>query len=140
VPPLQDIEVRVESLSFRHNALPVLHEIRHALGALADAGESRVIDLRAIPFGPGDEDLLLEVLGGGEVEATVQALGSTYVRETAYPGVWLVDYRGPGGERIGLQLEVTELPALLRSQPEDVRESADRLTARLAQLGAAGGG
>jgi HupH hydrogenase expression protein, C-terminal conserved region len=132
---LKDIGVKIESLSFHHNALPILHELRHALVRLAEAGESKVIDLRAIPFGPGDERLLLDVLGEGEVSATVNALGPTLVRETAFPGVWLVDYRDATDGRVALQIEVAEVPGILRSQPEDVRDAAQRLGERLEGLG-----
>jgi hydrogenase-1 operon protein HyaF len=131
---LDDVRIRVESVSFRHNALPVLYEIRHALQRLAEGGGGTVIDLRAIPFGPGDEELLLEVLGRGEVNARVDALGPTLVRETAYAGVWLVDYRNAEDVRVALQLEVAEVPALLRAQSPDLAEAAQRLEAHLAGL------
>ena len=131
---LDDIKIKVESLSFRQNALPILHEIRHALTRLAETGEGTVIDLRAIPFGPGDEELLLEILGPGEVEATVNALGPTRIRETGFAGVWLLDYQDEAGERIAFQIEVTTLPSLLRSQPQDIADAGASLAERLQQL------
>lgn len=120
------------------NTLPLLHQIRHALGQFSNTGETCVIDLRSIPFGPGDEQRLFAFLGEGEVTATLQALGPTHVRETAYPGVWVVEHRNPAGERIGLQIEVTEMPALLKTQPGDVAEGLSRLDASLRALGKAG--
>ena len=129
-----DIKVEVESASFHHNALPVLHQVRHALARLSASGESAVIDLSAIPFGPGDEERLLQVLGKGEVEATVNALGPTRVRETAYPGVWLVDYLDEHEVRVAFRIEVTHVPAILRSQPEDVVDSITRLEERLLKV------
>ncbi len=56
-----------------HNTLPLLNEVRHALKRLVRTGESTIIDLRAIPFGPGDEERLLDLLGQGEVMATLDA-------------------------------------------------------------------
>ena len=69
---LQDIAIRVEEatdgLPLNHsNATPIMHEILHALRKLEAQGETTTIDLRAIPFGPGDEDDLLNLLGHGEI-------------------------------------------------------------------------
>ena len=128
---LDDIQVKVESPGFRHNALPILHEIRHALAKLVESGENTVIDLNAIPFGPGDEDELLAVLGKGEVSATVDALGPTLVSETGYAGVWLVDYRDADDNRIAFQIEVTETPEILKAHPDDMWDGAERLAAGL---------
>ncbi|MES9855482.1 MAG: hydrogenase expression/formation protein [Sedimenticola sp.] len=109
------------------NALPILHEIHHALQRLLESDETTVIDLRAIPFGPGDEARLLEMLGKGEIVATLNALGETRVTETSYPGVWLLDHRNPDNERIALQVEITRIPDILCSRQEDLRDSLERL-------------
>jgi len=114
------------------NALPVLHEIRHALARLAESGESRVIDLNAMPFGPGDEERLLALLGQGEIEARLNALGVTEIRETAVPGVWLVDHRNAEGERLVLHIEINTVPDILRTQAPDLRDAVATLDARLA--------
>jgi hydrogenase-1 operon protein HyaF len=113
------------------NALPILHEIRYALRRFADTGEGSVIDLRSIPFGPGDEERLLEALGKGEVEATVSALGPTRVWETAFPGVWIVDHRNADDERLVLHVEITDVPEILRAQPPDVQDGLDALDSRI---------
>ena len=120
------------------NALPILHEIRHGLERLAASGEPTVIDLRAIPFGPGDEARLLERLGRGEVEAKIHALGETLIRETAIPAVWLLDFLNAEGERIALHLEIARIPGLLLTQPEDLAEAPARLDQILKGLAAAG--
>jgi hydrogenase-1 operon protein HyaF len=130
---LEDIPVTLEQGATWHNALPILHQIRHALERLAASGERSVIDLRSLPFGPGDEERLLGFLGTGEVTATVDALGPTRIRETGFAGVWLVEYQDAEGSRIGLQIEVTDAPSLLRSPPEDVVEAGERLAERLRQ-------
>ncbi len=109
------------------NALPLLHEIRHALERLIHQGEATAIDLRALPFGPGDEAELLEVLGRGEVEANLEALGTSLVWETSFPGVWVVDHRDAEGRRIALAIEVTRIPEVLLSQPGDLRTALVRL-------------
>ncbi len=109
------------------NALPILHEIRHALERLAAAGTPGIIDLRAIPFGPGDEARLLALLGRGEVEAVIHALGETRIWESAIPAVWLIDHYNPEGERIALHIEIDRIPSLLLTQPEDCAEATARL-------------
>jgi hydrogenase-1 operon protein HyaF len=110
----------------------LLAEVRHALARLADDGSTHVIDLRAIPLGPGEEDTLLATLGRGELHAEFDALGRTEIVECAYPGVWLVTHRDAGDAVVGRFLEITYSPALLASPPEDVRAGLERLTAELA--------
>jgi hydrogenase-1 operon protein HyaF len=132
---LADIPIRTEQPTGEPqqfgNALPVLNEIRHALVRFADHGEPTRIDLAAMPFGPGDEDRLMAILGRGEVEATVDALGPTRVWETRFPGVWVLDYANVDGERIALQIEIDEIPQMLRTQRADLRESLTALDAAL---------
>jgi len=110
-----------------HNTLPVLNEVRHALKRLIRTGESTIIDLRAIPFGPGDEQRLLDLLGQGEVQATLDSLGRTTITESRFSGVWLVDHYNSDGERIAFQIEVIDIPDLLRAQVDDMSQSLDEL-------------
>jgi hydrogenase-1 operon protein HyaF len=121
------------------NTLPILHEVRHGLKRLAASGEPTLIDLGGMPFGPGDEERLLALLGRGEVQASLEALGDTRIWEASIPAVWLVDHRNGAGERIALHIEITRIPAILCTQPEDIQSAADRLDQRLASSGAGGG-
>ena len=114
--------------------LPILHQIRHALERLVTTGEETRIDLQSMPFGPGDLALLTAQLGTGEVTATVDALGPTQVRETAIPGVWLVDYQNSDTQRLSLQIEIAPVPAILRPQPLDLAGSLAMLDAHLERL------
>ncbi len=134
MPSLEDIPIRIDKPSFHANAVPLLHEIRHALQELADKGETRSIDLMAIPFGPGDEDLLLEVLGRGEIEAEVNALGPSRVWESAYPGVWLLDHRDRDDKRIAFEVQITSIPGILCTPAGDMAEAAEHLDQRLREL------
>lgn len=121
------------------NALPILHEIRHGLERLAASGEATLIDLRAIPFGPGDEERLLGLLGRGEARASIDALGTTHIWESAIPAVWLVDHYNGDDERIALHVEINRIPDILCTQPEDIRDAVDRLDTLLKPEGEAGG-
>lgn len=133
---LTDIPIRVEQPEPQPgqfgNALPVLSEVRHALARFAEHGEPTRIDLAAMPFGPGDEERLMAVLGRGEVEATIDALGPTRLWETRFAGVWVVDYANADGERIALQIEVDEVPQMLRAPRADVADSITALEAEIA--------
>lgn len=114
------------------NATPILAEIRHAVARLAASGEGTSIDLAALPFGPGDEDRLMALLGRGEVHATIDALGPTRIWETRFPGVWVVDYANADDQRVSLQIEVNLVPAILRTQDADLDDSVTALDACLA--------
>jgi hydrogenase-1 operon protein HyaF len=135
---LDRIRVRVEAPdlqgSARQNATPILHEVRHALERLLEGGAETVIDLRSLPLGEPGERYLLEALGQGELECRLDALGPSLIRESAYPGVWVVVHRNAAGAVIGTFIEVTFVPSILKSDPTDVRSALDRLTERLAVL------
>lgn len=132
---LQDIAIRAEAtdgLPLNHsNATPIMHEILHALRKLKAQAEPTTIDLRAIPFGPGDEDDLLNLLGTGEITVELDSLGKSTIRESAYSGVWIVDHRNAEGERVALQIEITRVPAIIQSQAEDMAEAIIRLDDQL---------
>jgi len=113
-----------------HNVQPLLHEIRHALVTLLDDGSNTVIDLRSLPLAPGEEQKLLDKLGQGEVHARLQALGPSEIVETRYPGVWVVVHFNNDNEVIGKFIEVCDIPGLLRSQQEDIRQGLEQLQAQ----------
>lgn len=117
----------------RGNALPILHEVRHALTRLVDDNEPTVIDLQSIPMGPGDDRRLLAVLGEGEVSAELDALGRSVIRESRYPGVWIIEHFNTNSEVAARFIEVTWIPSLLMAQQEDVCTGLAELTERLAE-------
>jgi hydrogenase-1 operon protein HyaF len=109
------------------NLIPLLHEIRHALARWVDAGHTHVIDLRSIPMSPGEEERLLELLGEGEVRATLSALGSSEIVETTFPGVWLVTHYSDDERLVGRFIEICRTPDILASQSEDAATAVRRL-------------
>ena len=119
------------------NADPILREIRHALEKLVNTGEATTIDLGAIPFGPGDERILDDVLRQGEVRATLTALGTSHIAETAIPGVWRVDHLNEDGEVQSRFVEVTHCPDILKTQQADAEFGLEQLNARLKEREAA---
>ena len=113
------------------NVAPLMHQVRHALQAMLDEGTETVIDLRAIPLAPGEEERLNELLGCGEVRIAINALGPSEIIETSYPGVWLSTHRNHAGEVIGRYIEVCPFPALAGAQLSDIRAGLQALSARL---------
>lgn len=127
---LQAIPVRTEMYS--GNVAPLLHEIRHSLRRLHDSGVTAQLDLKSIPLAPGELDKILAFLGDGELRAEFDSLGRSELRESAYPGVWIVTHFDELGEVKALFIEVTYAPQILRSQPEDVLDAVTRLERVLA--------
>ena len=109
------------------NLMPLLHEIRHALARWLDGGHTHAIDLRSIPMSPDEEQRLLELLGAGEVRATLSALGRSEIVETAFPGVWLTTHHNDDDVLVGRLLEICEIPEILKSQVEDAGTALRRL-------------
>jgi hydrogenase-1 operon protein HyaF len=132
-PELESAMLNVErGDALTYNVKPLLHEIRHALAKLLNDQESTVIDLRSLPLAPGEEEKLLNKLGHGEVHASLNALGPTEIVETGYPGVWVVLHYNTDREVIGKFIEICEIPELLRSQQDDIREGLEQLQTALA--------
>jgi len=126
-------EFRVEAGELlTYNVTPLLHEIRHGLVRLLETGATTTIDLRGIPMAPGEEERIITELGTGEVQARMSALGPSEIKETRFPGVWLVTHYNSENEVIGKFIEVCDMPQILKSQAEDIREGLTLLTAQLA--------
>jgi hydrogenase-1 operon protein HyaF len=94
--------------------LAIVSEIERLLSDYQAFGRAGAIDLRWLPLLPGDLDRLKEILGSGEVTATIAALGASTVQETAIQCVWWVTHRG-SEDVIGDWIEITEVPSILRS-------------------------
>ena len=116
------------------NIHPLLHEIRHALRSLLQTGESTTIDLRSLPMAPGKQEELLELLGRGEISATLEALGTSEVIETAYAGVWLIFHYNSNREVMGKFIEINRIPEILESHTEEIEEALTSLQNRLKEL------
>lgn len=113
-------------------AQAILAELETSLQALLASGREHSIDLRSLPLAPGELEYLKETLGEGEVRVEVEALGSSRVVETRIHGVWWVTHRNTLDDVMAEFLEVSFCPDLIRAQRDDVRESLEALSARLA--------
>ncbi len=115
----------------RGNITPILHEVAHALERLLETSEPTIIDLNSLPFGPGELERLEDRLGKGELNAELDALGRSVIRETAYPGVWWLEHRNANDEVVGRYVEITRTPEILKSQDIDIQSGRARLVADL---------
>ncbi|HZP92449.1 MAG TPA: hydrogenase expression/formation C-terminal domain-containing protein [Burkholderiales bacterium] len=133
---LQDIRVVASAgTSSIGNVLAIAHEIESLLAALVESGRSGSIDLRGLPLSRADYEALREFLGQGEIDAAIEALGPTQVRETKVPGVWWVQHCNANGEVTAELIEVTYLPEILKTDPVDARAGLDRFRERLMASG-----
>ncbi|MDX5332735.1 MAG: hydrogenase expression/formation protein [Gammaproteobacteria bacterium] len=134
---LADIGVKVESGGFVPDdvltgmADAVLREIHQNLEALRERGETHVIDLASLPLTGADRRQLREALGQGEVTVQVEAAGPTAIHETAYAGVWWVEYQNLLGATAIEQVEIAPVPAMLPAHADDIAGAATRLAAAL---------
>jgi HupH hydrogenase expression protein, C-terminal conserved region len=101
----------------------LMSEITALLGELAASGKEGAIDLRGLPLLDQDKKQLEDLLGRGEVSATVNAMGETQIWETAYAGVWWVRHKSAGDKIISEQIAITLIPELLKSHIADVEGS-----------------
>lgn len=115
------------------NVKPILHEVKHSLSRLLQSGEPSVIDLRAMPLAPGEDEAIREALGDGEVVIKIDALGPSIVSETAYSGVWWVEHRNSDDVLAGLYIEIAHVPEILRPDQTDLADSLARLDEHLSE-------
>lgn len=128
---LKDIGVKVSDGVRAANAHAVLREIESLLRKLVEKGESAVVDLKGLPMSAADFEVLADVLGQGEVTATLEAGGTSTARETAFPGVWWVTHRNDEGGVAAEFIEVARVPEIILSQPEDMALALNRLSSAL---------
>lgn len=112
----------------------LLEELLGKLTALAQEGRDDCIDLLRLPLPPGALEALRAWLGRGEIEATVRALGTTTITETAIAGIWWVRQSKADGSAIGETLEIALCPALLTTDASDVAQSTEQLRRRMESL------
>lgn len=127
------IPVKVQDIpSSVGNLAAILNEIAALLERFARDGRTGSIDLRSLPFSPGEYEQLRQALGEGEVSARLETVGVSEIVETHFPGVWWVTHYNVEGDIIADLLEIASIPPILPSQPEDVQAGLGRLREMLA--------
>jgi hydrogenase-1 operon protein HyaF len=128
---LDDISIKVADLHSVGSVDALLNEIATRLARFADTDESSMIDLKSLPFSPSEYEALRTALGRGEVSARLETIGDSELYETHYAGVWWVTHYNVEGDVIADLIEIAAVPAILHSQPEDVRDGLERLQQQL---------
>jgi hydrogenase-1 operon protein HyaF len=113
------------------NIRALLTEIAARLEKLAHDGTTGMIDLNSLPFAPGEYEQLRQTLGQGEVSAHIEAIGASEITETRYSGVWWVTHYNVEGDIVADSIEITAIPEILKSQPEDIKMGLELLRVQL---------
>ncbi|MBU0688325.1 MAG: hydrogenase expression/formation protein [Gammaproteobacteria bacterium] len=131
---LDDISIKVATdLNSIGSVDALLNEIATRLARFIDTDETSMIDLKSLPFSPDEYEGLRTALGRGEASARLETIGDSELYETHYPGVWWVTHYNVEGDVIADLIEIAAVPAILHSQPEDVRDGLERLQHTLSQ-------
>lgn len=132
---LNDIPIRIEppasSGGLGGGVTAILSELAGLLVDVAKGGVPTFVDLRSLPMSPRDRTELQSALGTGEVRATLDADGLSTLCETGISGIWWIEHRNREGELIAELIEVTRIPQILQSTPEDMATSARELRERI---------
>jgi hydrogenase-1 operon protein HyaF len=107
----------------------VMNELSDYLKRLAEEGESNMIDLMSLPMTEADINELADMLGVGEVKATISSIGSSSIRETAYRGIWWVTHYGDDEKVLSELIEITQVPEILVTHIDEIKHSAQSIAA-----------
>ena len=112
------------------NAPSVLVEIndistKYTRGECHDA---HVINLSLLPFSPEDHGCLTQVTGTGPVTILSRGYGNCRITATNVDCLWRVQYFNSTDQLILDTLEIVDIPAVACAAPEDLADSAERLT------------
>lgn len=106
--------------------MAILKELQGMLDVLVETGDENYVDIRGLALMPGEIENLKQILGTGEVDAIIAALGPTHVTETSIPGIWWVTHKNAADEIISEFIEVTDLPEILKTQHHDLHAAPGR--------------
>lgn len=125
--PVTSVVAGEPSTGLSGNAAVLLREISERVSRLADADETSMIDLLAMPLTASDLVWLREQLGTGEISITLDADGESFLRETSFPGVWWVMHHNLNGGVLSAFIEIAPVPELAKAHKDDVRGGLERL-------------
>lgn len=111
------------------NAPPLLAEINEAIGksGLGD-NPAHVINLSLLPHTEDDLTLLDTLLGHGPVTILSRGYGNCRVMTTGLRDTWWVRFYNSQDTLILNSIEITPLPDVVCASPEDIADSAERLS------------
>jgi hydrogenase-1 operon protein HyaF len=107
-----------------------LHEITTHLDQLLSEHQTQVIDLMGF-LSDSEREALKHILGEGEVSIKLDALGESTIYETLIPGVWWVSHSSIDNKPISENIEITHIPAILKSDELDIQDGMKALKDQL---------
>jgi len=114
------------------NAMPILVELADRCSLYEDDGSKHTINLTLLPLSLTELEYLDARLGRGPVDILSRAYGKCQVISTQASNVWWVRFYNSMGTLILNSLEITAVPDVVAAAPEDLADSADRLSEILA--------
>ncbi|MGR9052744.1 MAG: hydrogenase expression/formation C-terminal domain-containing protein [Gammaproteobacteria bacterium] len=131
---LNEIPVKVELTGDANSMLlPVLHGMNAMLKTLIETGRGDILDLRHEPLTLEDIAELKALLGQGEIDANLTALGSTNIRETGIPGIWWITHFNDQGNVTSEFIEISTCPDMLKTFPDELGASLLRFHDKITQ-------
>lgn len=106
-------------------------EILSCLERFLDSGETGAIDMRGLPMAPNEYGELIDMLGQGELDLTIEMSGTTRIRETAFSGVWWIQHKGPDDRIQSEYIEINRIPEFLCAQTDQIQDAVRELSDRL---------
>ncbi|MFG1411648.1 hydrogenase expression/formation protein [Xanthobacter sp. VTT E-85241] len=110
------------------NAPPIIAEIAHRTEQRAPGTPAHVINFSLLPHTPEDLALIDAAVGIGGLTILSRGYGNCRIDATARRDVWRVRYYNSTDMLILDTLEITDLPEVACAAPEDIADSAERLT------------
>lgn len=112
------------------NAPPLVAEINEHVPTVSQ-GRLRIINLSLLPHTEADLALLDRLLGKGSLTVLSRGYGNCRIMSTNTRGVWWVRFYNSQDTLILNTIEITSLPEVILAAPEDIVDSADRLSQML---------
>jgi hydrogenase-1 operon protein HyaF len=114
------------------NAMPILVELADRCALFERSAKQHSINLSLLPLSQTELEYLDARLGRGPVDILSRAYGKCQVISTLSPNVWWVRFYNSMGTPILNSLEVAAVPDVVVAAPEDIADSAVRLSEILA--------
>ncbi|MEQ8825398.1 MAG: hydrogenase expression/formation protein [Filomicrobium sp.] len=110
------------------NAPALLPEINEHIPKASPGAQPHVINLSLLPHTEEDLGCLVELLGRGDITILSRGYGNCRITSTATHNVWWVQFYNSQDTLILNSIEITAMPEVAIAAPEDIADSADRLT------------
>jgi len=114
------------------NAMPILVELADRCDLYEGNGNKHTINLTLLPLSLDELEYLDGRLGRGPVDILSRAYGKCQVISTMAANVWWVRFYNSMGTLILNSLEISAVPDVVAAAPEDLADSAERLSQILA--------